>query len=178
MSRRMLSVASLALVCLFSAASAQAQTGAPGQTYRFADDSFSIWLPRQAVVKKTKDHVTGQMITSYTAADERGGVYLVAASRFPPLPTPSEVKAALPLTIEGFALGMGGKVLSQKEIMRNGYLGREFEVQAPGGAIVKGRVFVIDGRLYILAVVPGPDQDVATHANRFLFSFRADGMKK
>jgi hypothetical protein len=74
---------------------------------------------------------------------------------------------------EGAAQGVNGKLVSSKETKLGDYPGREFEVELLGGkAILRGRVFLVDQRLYqVMAIAPADVAD-SPSIERFLDSFR------
>ncbi len=82
-------------------------------------------------------------------------------------------KIGLDSLVEGMVAGAKGKKTSSREVKMGTNVGREFEASIYGGeGKLVGRVFVIDGKAYMLMVMTPKDQDVKEDATKFFGSFK------
>lgn len=97
-----------------------------------------------------------------------------------PLENPDTVKTYLDSTRNGGVALTKGKLLSETDIDIGGHPGRLLKIDLPNGNVLRGKFFVVDSRLYSLAVttpkeIGSPSKTVRDYdsiAAKFLDSFR------
>ena len=96
------------------------------------------------------------------------GLYFLAYSDLSETPSSIQIQEMIDSGISTLIDGSDLKLLGQRDISLNGYSGREFEIGRDNVSMVKGRIYVMQQRIYMLTVVtPQP-----SNAQRFLESFR------
>lgn len=104
--------------------------------------------------------------------DEAG--YLVAYSDFPvnlaQAPIPLEDLLAGIMT--GFINSIGGDILSQNSISLNGFPGQEARIQLEDNFVARYRVFIVNERMYQLAVFTDKEQYLPKSIEGFFNSFQ------
>lgn len=149
-----------------------------------ADAGFTVLMPAKPAEKAepVKGHpgVENHLMTLETKL----AGYVVSYTQFPDDVTdPAAIKVMLDRGREGGIASSGGELKSEKEIKLNGYFGREWMLELPGGFLATARAYWAKRRLYQTVFVIAPQagdspeviklrQEVAT---RFLDSFRLSG---
>ena len=83
-----------------------------------------------------------------------------------------EVSAkALQTAQQGTATALKGKVVSERTMKLGKYPGREFTLDLPDGNQYRGRLFMVEGRLYQVITLGSKDFVNSTDARAFLYSF-------
>lgn len=129
---------------------------------------FAILMPDKPTEETQKDQ--DGSVNYYFKYQSEKDVYFVMYTDIPNITQISseKVKQILDRVPIDFVKGADAKLLSQKSISLNGHPGREFEFAFTGGIPGKGRVYLVDQRLYV-AIAATPQQE---DAQKFLTSFR------
>jgi len=150
-----------------------------------ANAGFTVLMPAKpsetVAEVKGRPGVENHLMTLETQL----GAYVVAYVQFAEEVTdPDTIKLMLDRGREGGIASSQGKLQSEKEIKLNEYLGREWIVEIPGGALATARAYWVKRRLYQTIFVASPKaaaeppevtklrQDIAT---KFLDSFTLSG---
>lgn len=67
---------------------------------------------------------------------------------------------------------IGGKLLSEQIISLDSYPGREIEVEAPEGFIIRSRLYLVKQRMYQLIVATSKEEAFSENAEKFFKSFK------
>lgn len=98
--------------------------------------------------------------------------YALGHSDLPANPETEEAtKNVLKGAQDGTTKAIKGTVVSERDITLGKYLGREFTLDLAGGNQYRGRLFVIEGRLYQVLVVGSKEFVNGLEAKAFLYSF-------
>jgi len=149
-----------------------------------ADAGFTVLLPARASEKATP--VEGRPgVENYTLTlDTKLAGYVVSYAEFPDDVTdPNAIKGMLDRGREGGIATTGAKLESEKEIKLNGYFGREWVLELPGGLFATARAYWVKRRLYQTVFIIAPnasDPPEVTKlrretATKFLDSFTLSG---
>jgi hypothetical protein len=169
--------ASVALVATLASCAAPAASN--WTTFAPEGGGFSVSLPGVP----TRDHQfpkneSGSFeMNVYTLVLDGGGFFTVAESKLPPnVDTKDGADAVLDSACDRVVASASARLVAKQTIFLSGHAGRQIEANVPesavaGGATLRGRVYLVGGRLYELAaVVPRPAASAAA-TNRFLDSF-------
>jgi hypothetical protein len=162
---------------LFVVGNILGDTKAPWKEFTSREGGFSAQMPTKPLeLKKTMKSPLGpvEFYMFQATAPREGIAYTVAYNDFPEA-FPQLVKAGdiLELSTESFAQGVNGKLVSSKETKLGDYPGREYEVEVFGGkAVLRGRIFLVDQRLYQVMAIARADAADSPSIGRFLDSFR------
>ena len=107
--------------------------------------------------KKTAERV---QVSAYVA-EERNGAYIVSYAEHRPTPakeSPAQVQTRLDGSRDGQLHGMGGKLVSESQILLGGkYPGRDIRAEIPGKQLnARTQIFIVDKRLYQLVALGTP----------------------
>ncbi len=171
----------LAALCLFaSCAPASAPSGTAWKTFAPDGAGFSVLMP--AVPERDRRYAKnegGTIETNvYTHLLADGGVYTIVDQILPP---GTDLSASVDNVLDDAAkrqvYSASGEIVSQQKVFLSGHPGRRVEATVPesaipGGAVLKGRLYLVGHRLYeIIAVVPKADAG-SPDTDRFLDSFQ------
>jgi uncharacterized protein DUF4189 len=140
------------------------------KTYTARDDNFSIELPARVTVKEGGFHPNTYVSGRVIEAETRFADYAVSAAirrRDGMTTVPNEqLLAHLLQDLRGDC------ELRQQRLSIAGGIGAEFvKEKCPGGTVLKGRLYLVDDRLYqLVAAWPGGPEPA--EASRFLETFR------
>jgi hypothetical protein len=140
------------------------------------EGKFAVSLPGtpKRETEKNDDGTLSYMFT--LEVEEPASAYLVSYSDIPDveLLNPEGIKKVLDDAISEFAKGGNATVQGQKEVSLGGNPGREFDFTSTEGFSGKGRLYVVQKRMYIVvAIAPEINSSPQTqNAQRFLESFR------
>lgn len=104
-------------------------------------------------------------------------VYMVNVTDYPADAVHSDMKDQLSTFFDGAVKGavsnVGGKLLSQKEVIFEGYPGREIKVDFQNGmAIITMRSILVKNRNYIIQTICETDKDGNKSMTKFFNSFK------
>jgi len=127
---------------------------------------FSVSMPgvpeEEANTSKRGNAVRGLTLSNSSEA------YLLIYSDLSETPSNVEIQKMMDTAISMLTQRRNLKLLSQRDISLKGYPGREFDIGRDDTSIIKGRIYIMQQRIYLLTVVtPKP-----SNAQRFLESFR------
>lgn len=140
------------------------------KTYTMRDDNFSIELPARVKVKDGGFHPNTYVSGRVIEAETRFADYAVSAAtrRRDGMTTVSNEQLLAHLLKDL----RGDCDLRQQGLSIAGGIGAEFvKEKCPGGALLKGRLYLVDDRLYQL-VAAWPDGPEPAEASRFFETFR------
>ena len=143
-----------------------------------AGGKFQVLMPSEPLHQKQTERTPfGTMdVNLYMGMDlDKNIAYLVGTCDLPPAvrdqAKPSE--QALDTMVQGAVIGAKGKLLGQKKITLAGHSGREFEASVLNGAgTLKGRAFLVKGRIYLVMVLSPKGREDAANSARFFDSFK------
>jgi hypothetical protein len=145
-----------------------------------ANAGFTVLMPAKPTEKV--EEVAGHAGVEHhmLALETELAGYVVTYVEFPDEVTDTDaIKLMLDNGREGGLASSGGKLKSEKDIKLNEYLGREWELELPGGLLATARAYWVKRRLYQIVFVGTPHasdtpevtklrQEIAT---KFLDSF-------
>jgi hypothetical protein len=146
-------------------------------TFKAPGNAFQVKMPVKPAVHTT---CTGQMtMTAYIATDLDTTTTVGIISCALPPATVKELmedpENGLDELAESVITGVHGYNTSVREVTMGANVGREFEATIlEGEGKLVGRVFVIDGKAYILLVMTPNDQNSKKAASRFFGSFKVN----
>ncbi|MGB8646896.1 MAG: hypothetical protein WCF84_16790 [Anaerolineae bacterium] len=116
----------------------------------------------------------------FTAVDDAGAaMYAIGYADFPAAALKNaDQQALLKGTVEGAAKNIGGKVTSQVAGVQNEMQAREFNADIPagstlpGGGVMRGRVFIVQNRLYQVYAITTKELAKSPLVDKFLNSFK------
>jgi hypothetical protein len=88
-----------------------------------------------------------------------------------PAATDEVAAKALETAQAGTATALKGKVASERTMKLGKYPGREFTLDLPDGNQYRGRLFMVEGRLYQVIALGPKEFITGTDARAFLYSF-------
>jgi hypothetical protein len=140
----------------------------------FSKDGFSIRMPGTPTTQE-KDIPTpaGNMhMKLHIASDaDSGVVYMIAQVELPPIGGNSD--DFLDGAQSGMIQGVNGKLVSQTKVTLGRHPGREIKADAfDGKGYLRGQLFAINGKVYMLAVLSPKSVDASAATNQFLGSFQ------
>jgi hypothetical protein len=144
----------------------------------FSKDGFRIQMPATPVSQE-KDIPTpaGNLhMKLHVASDtDSGVVYMIAAVDLPAAALAASADDLLDGTQSGMIQGVNGKLTSQTKVTRGRHTGREIKADAfEGKGNLRGQLFVISGKVYMLAVLSPKSVDASTATDKFLGSFEVN----
>ncbi len=130
--------------------------------------SFAVLMPGSPVEETEKDK--DGSVDYYLKYESEKDIFYVMYTDIPSVAQASaeEVKQILDRLPGEFVKGAEAKLLSQKSLSLTGYPAREFEFTFSNGIPGKGRVYLVNQRLYV-TIAATPQQE---NAQKFLTSFR------
>ena len=150
------------------------------QTMTSKDANFTVLMPPGNPQQETLENSEGQYqykIQRYILSDENGIHYLVAYTNELSFVAKSVTPEQAEIFYDKFTEGLiandpEAKVLSQRPITLKGVVGKEIEIKASNGSLLKARVFLSNSRLYLLMVgMPTPTLAKSSNVAQFLNSF-------
>lgn len=113
-------------------------------------------------------------VQAFSVLRKGEALYAVAYSDFPgKFPeNPGDIDRMLAQVASGFAQGAKGRLVSQQNIRLGNFPGREIRLQLDRGLIARGRLFVVNTRLYQVVVVTGQERNLTKSIDGFFKSFR------
>lgn len=123
--------------------------------FRQPDYGFTVRLPRDPKKETVKLNPNDPRLDmhNWIAVGEHGLVYQVAFQQLLAVPDDEySAKTYIENLRDGLAKGMGGKIVSERQITYNGYPGREFKIKS-ARIDGLGRLFLIGSRVYILNII-------------------------
>jgi hypothetical protein len=103
-------------------------------------------------------------------------VYLVNFTEYPDSLINSDMKDKMPAffrnSIDGAVTNVHGKLLSEKDIEKRGFPGREIRVDFKDGlAVIKMRIYLVKNKMYLIEVITETKKDFNKSIDRFMDSF-------
>jgi hypothetical protein len=148
-------------------------------TFKAPGNEFEVKLPGEPVVQMQEvPSPAGKMkLTVYVATTMDTGLYVGVVTCAPPPGLLEQFKenpeVALDGMVEGMISGVKGKKTSGKEVKMGKHVGREFEASIyDGEGKMFGRVFLIEGKAYMLMLMAPKDQNVKAETTKFFGSFK------
>jgi hypothetical protein len=140
-------------------------------------DQFSVIFPGTPVVQnKTEKTPLGDLRLKMYIDQSGASSYTVMAMEIPKAIRQSvaeDADSTLDGVADGFLKGSGGKLISQKEVMVDGFLGREIEASFLDGASkVRCQVVLTRERIFMVAVVAPAEEDVSAETKAYFGSFK------
>lgn len=150
---------------------------APQAGFTSKEGRFSVALSTAPVEKvRSAKAGAGQIDIHLFVHDENNFRYILSYNDFPPIAVAAiDPERLFDSTRDGVVSGYKGKLLNETSIRLDGkYPGREIQVLSGDGMhAMRSRMFMINNRLYQVAVaLPKADLDSSTALN-FLNSFKA-----
>ena len=148
------------------------------QTYKLPSGKFEVLLPGTPMEQKEtqKTPFGNQEIRMAVAFDVEKQIGYIAGSIEMPALLKNQLgngDQAFDALAQGFVSGVQGKLVSKKKVMVAGYPGLELKAtMADGQGELHGRLCIVDGHVYIMAVMCPKDGLDAKGAVRFFQSFR------
>jgi hypothetical protein len=142
------------------------------------DGKFEVMLPVKPTHQKQRLRAPFGVVEQnrYLAVDDdRDIVYLVETWDLPPglWDTEQSPEEVLDILVRGFIRNLKGQNVRQKQILLGDNPGREFEATILDGiGHLNGRAFLVEDRVYILAVLSPISEEDPRNADRFLRSFK------
>ncbi len=121
---------------------------------------------------KTEYGTLPSTIFSVVRQNEAG--YLVGYLDFPQNLTlnSSELNQALSAIASGFAEGSRGRLISQETVRLGNFPGREIRLQFERGVIGRGRIYLVNKRLYVVMAITNKESSLTKSIQGFLNSFQ------
>lgn len=169
----------LYLLCCFSALVLKAQTG----WYTYQNQEIRIDFPKEPkITSQSVPTAVGDIemkIASFDGSKE-GDInlaYVLISSIYPDSVVNSSKKEKLPgffrSSIDGAVKNVNGKLISEKEIVLDGFPGRELKVDYGNGlAIISMRIYLVQNRAYFIQTISETGKEGNENALRFQHSFR------
>jgi hypothetical protein len=140
------------------------------------DGGFTVLMPGQPTQENrtVKTEVGSIPVQAFSVLRRGEALYAVAYSDFPGnFPqNPRDIDRLLAQVASGFAQGAKGRLVSQQTIGLGNFPGREIRLQLDRGLIARGRLFVVNSRLYQVIVVTGQERNLTKSIEGFFKSFR------
>ena len=144
--------------------------------YSSSPGQFTILFPGNPLeFQETIDTPLGEIdLFGFGVERPNEAGYLVAYSDFPVNLTQSPVplEDLLAGIMTGFINSIGGEVLSQNSISLNGFPGQEARIQLENNFVARYRVFIVNERMYQLAVFTDKEQYLPKSIEGFFDSFQ------
>ena len=144
---------------------------APGEwiSYTSTAGRFGVLMPLEPrVTEQGLEIGGGKLVNNVFLALTQFAVFVVSYADFPP--HTSKSGALLDKVRKGVIDGIKGTLISGSNINHKGYRGREFQASSDSG-VYTSRIFLVNARLYQLAVVAVPGKVAPEDVQRFLNSF-------
>ncbi|HQR36496.1 MAG TPA: energy transducer TonB [Blastocatellia bacterium] len=123
--------------------------------FRKAEYGFAVRLPRDPKKETIKINPNDPRLDmhNWIAIGERGLVYQVAFQQLLAVPENEySANAYIESLRDGLAQGIGGKIVSERQVTYNGHPGREFKIKS-AKIDGLGRLFLVGSRVYILNIL-------------------------
>jgi hypothetical protein len=147
-------------------------------TFKAPHNEFQVKLPGTAtVLNQTVPSENGDLkLDLYVARNEEtGAVVGVVTGNLPDQIVEAldkEQDAILDAFVDGFVTSAGGVDRTVRRVKMGSYVGREFKATTNGGRDqYLGRVFMINGKVYVLMVLAPKDQAITGDAMKLFNSF-------
>jgi hypothetical protein len=137
-------------------------------TYAPAGAGFKVLMPSKpsetAMPVQGRQDLENHVITLDTPL----GGYVVSYVQFPDDVTdPRAIKEMLDRGREGGLASTKGELKNEKEISLNGFSGREWKMEIPGGIVAIARAYWVKRRLYQTVFVTAPKSDDSPELIKF-----------
>lgn len=140
------------------------------------DGGFAVLMPGQPTQENrtVKTEIGSIPVRAFSVLRRGEALYAIAYSDFPgSFPqNPGDIDRLLAQVASGFAQGAKGRLVSQQTIRLGNFPGRDIRLQLDRGLIARGRVFVVNSRLYQVIVVTGQERNLTKSIEGFFKSFR------
>jgi hypothetical protein len=150
-------------------------------TFKTPGNAFEVKMPGKPTVRKqdTPTPFGPLEMTGYGSSDlDTNAVYVVVVAVLPPAVVQeyeNDPENGLNEMIEGMITAGHGNKTSVREVTMGPNVGREFEATIfQGEGKLVGRIFVIDGKAYILLVMTPNDQNSKKDTTKFFGSFKVN----
>jgi len=142
------------------------------------DGSFSYSMPKEPKIKtENLSTVVGELpVTEYSLAHGEFA-YMIYYNDYPKdVLDLVENKSEVLDVYQSVAETIKGKILSSKDISYGSYPGKETVIEFPGGTVIfTGRTYLIDNKLYQLAVTTPIAKKDSDNIKKFFDSFKLTG---
>lgn len=124
--------------------------------------------------KSVNTQVGALTIHMFIVPRQKEAIYAVAYADLPSniSPTPSEINQLLTDVAYGISDGAGGRLLSQQAISLGNFPGKEIRLQLAEGMIARGRIYLVNKRLYQVLVATNQERNLTKSIEGFLNSFQ------
>jgi hypothetical protein len=140
------------------------------------EGGFTVLMPGQPTQenRRVNTEVGPIPVQAFSVVRRGEALYAVAYSDFPENISQNsrDVDRLLAQVASGFAQGAKGRLVSQQNIRLGDFPGREIRLQLNRGVIARGRLFVVNKRLYQVIVVTGQERNLTKSIEGFFKSFR------
>ncbi len=129
--------------------------------------------PRQET--RNANSQTGSFpVNIFSVGRQNEAFYAVAYSDIPANRSlnSGEINQLLSNVASGFSRSAGGRLLSQQNIRLGSFPGREIRLQLEQGVIARGRIYLVNKRLYQIVVVTNKETSLTRSINGFFNSFK------
>ena len=143
---------------------------------------FSALMPGKATVSsQIIPSASGDLkmdVFAYTPIKSNDNlIYMIVNSVYPDGSIQSDnkekIESFFQKAIEGAVSKVKGKVLSQKDLQLNGYLGKELKINYNNGThIIRLRMYLVEDKLYMLQVISETKKSDNESSNKFMESFQ------
>jgi hypothetical protein len=156
------------------------KTGAKAKAFAPKDGGFSVEFPAKPDAKEQKldlpDGGTATLKCFLLEPDGKDQALMVAYVDVPDDATETQTEDEfLDNAVKGFAGGVGAEEPTSKRVMLNGHLGREFECRFDDKGVIRGRIYLANGRLYQVIAAGSEDFLAGDTATKFFKSFKLTG---
>jgi hypothetical protein len=140
------------------------------------DGGFRVLMPGTPTQEKrtTKTNFGSLPVNVFSVIRENEAGYLVSYLDFPRdiALNSRELNQSLSAIASGFAQGSGGKLVSQRNIRLGNFPGREIRLQFEQGVIGRGRLYLINKRMYVVMAITNKERYLTKSIEGFLNSFQ------
>ena len=140
------------------------------------DGGFRVLMPGTPTQEKrtTKTNFGSLPVNVFSVIRENEAGYLVSYLDFPRdiALNSRELNQSLSAIATGFAQGSGGKLVSQRNIRLGNFPGREIRLQFEQGVIGRGRLYLINKRMYVVMAITNKERYLTKSIEGFLNSFQ------
>lgn len=141
-----------------------------------SEGGFTVLMP--GIPTEENNNVTTKFgsLTVHTFYVRRNdeALYAVAYSDLPDniSENSSDIEQLLAEAPSGFSEGAGGRLVNQQPISLGNFPGREFRLELSEGAIARGRIYLVNKRLYQVVVGTNNERNLTKSIQGFLNSFQ------
>ena len=128
--------------------------------FRQPDYGFTVRMPREPKKETVKVNPNDPRLDmhNWLAIGENGLVYLVAFQQLLAVPENDyNTRIYIENLRDGLVKGIGGKIVSERQIAYNGHPGREFKITSEKVEGF-GRLYLIGSRVFILCIISGVEE--------------------